>query len=218
VREPNLWKRQPGETARAFAAFQAYRDLPSDERSVEAAYRLKTGLQSKTSGQWSRWSSQNRWIERAAAWEEELIEQRDRERIKAEKKATEQLVNRWKALQLSIFRVTEKLAEQLELVVARPIARQSRSYEEMKDSGPHQVSIVVNPASDFPPLVDKLRELTQACSEVVNTAVGIERLEKNPQAIETAAPLPATSVTLIIPDANGNGENGSNGNGEGGSS
>jgi hypothetical protein len=116
-------------------------------------------------------------------------------------------------LQLSIFRVTEKLAAQLEQVASQPIARHTRSYEEKPPDAvsPHQVSIVMNPAGDMPPLVDKLRELTQACSEVVNTAVGIERLEKKPQSIETSTPLPVTSVTLVIPDANGNG----NGNGEG---
>ena len=33
----NLWERQPSETAKAYAAFLLYRDLPAIDRSVSAA-------------------------------------------------------------------------------------------------------------------------------------------------------------------------------------
>ena len=61
------WNRQPGEGARPFAAFQMYRDQPPMQRSVrrlaETIGRNRTMV--------GRWSSQWRWVERAAAWDAE---------------------------------------------------------------------------------------------------------------------------------------------------
>ena len=39
----NLWERQPSETAKAYAAFLLYRDLPAIDQSVAAAWGRKEG-------------------------------------------------------------------------------------------------------------------------------------------------------------------------------
>lgn len=61
-----LWEQQPGETAVAFEAFKAYRDL-GPKRSVQKA----CGLLAKSKGTLDRWYTPNRWRERAEAWDAE---------------------------------------------------------------------------------------------------------------------------------------------------
>lgn len=72
----NLWERQPGESARAFAAFQVYRDLGPGRSLDEVARRLHRGpgegQKRARTGRISDWSSQWRWVERARAWDDEL--------------------------------------------------------------------------------------------------------------------------------------------------
>jgi hypothetical protein len=61
------YERQPGESARAFAAFQAYRDLPAGTRSVAKA-AATIGKSPKTL---YGWSQQQDWELRAATWDSE---------------------------------------------------------------------------------------------------------------------------------------------------
>lgn len=66
------WERQPGETAKAFAAFCVYRDQAPSQRSLS---RVAQSL-GKSKALMDRWSSQNRWVLRAAAWDNEMDRQR----------------------------------------------------------------------------------------------------------------------------------------------
>jgi hypothetical protein len=60
------YERQPGsESARAFAAFTAYRDLPAGDRSVTKAAKT-IGKSAKTL---YGWSAQHHWADRAEAWD-----------------------------------------------------------------------------------------------------------------------------------------------------
>jgi len=75
-----IYTRQPDETAIAFAAFAAYRDM-GDERSLEAvAQKL-----SKSKTLMGRWSTKNNWTERAAQYDDYLREQ-DRKAYEKERK------------------------------------------------------------------------------------------------------------------------------------
>lgn len=74
-REP--WERLDGESPRAFAAFAAYRDL-GVERSLRKVHR-DTG---HSMGLLSTWSSHNRWVVRAEAWDRHLDAEK-RKAIKA---------------------------------------------------------------------------------------------------------------------------------------
>ena len=79
----NLWERQSGETAKAYAAFLLYRDLPAIDRSVLAA---REGHQKDTKGtlrQWKGWSMRNDWVNRAAEYDSDLASRR-RERMAQE--------------------------------------------------------------------------------------------------------------------------------------
>ena len=79
----NLWERQSGETAKAYAAFLLYRDLPAVDRSVAAAWGRKLGGK-----QWDRWCTAHDWVNRAAEHDSDLASRR-RERMVKELERTE---------------------------------------------------------------------------------------------------------------------------------
>ena len=64
----SIWEMMQGESAKAFAAFQIYRDLPATERSYAEVARIQ-GITSAT--QLERWGSPDKfnWVERARAYD-----------------------------------------------------------------------------------------------------------------------------------------------------
>ena len=78
------WEREDDETAKAFAAFSIYRDMPASERSLEKV-RRKLGKRRGYSGQLERWSSQYRWVQRARDYDMALdsarLQAQERERL-----------------------------------------------------------------------------------------------------------------------------------------
>ena len=72
------WERQSGETAKAYAAFLLYRDMPAVDRSVAAAWGRKKGGK-----QWERWCTSHDWVNRAAEHDSDLASRR-RERMEKE--------------------------------------------------------------------------------------------------------------------------------------
>ncbi len=67
-----LWARQPKETVKAYRAFATYLELGSD-RSIAKAFESAGG----SSGQhryWEGWSSDNKWVERAASYDSDHLE------------------------------------------------------------------------------------------------------------------------------------------------
>ena len=77
------WERQSGETAKAYAAFLLYRDLPAIDRSVAAAREGHKKDIKGTFRQWSGWSMRNGWVNRAAEHDSDLASRR-RERMAKE--------------------------------------------------------------------------------------------------------------------------------------
>lgn len=87
--ERKPWERQPDESAKAYAAFCTYRDLPAHERSIDAAYVATSGQQlrdgKRAPRRWASWSSDYSWVDRAAAHDDHLAEL-DRLQIEARRK------------------------------------------------------------------------------------------------------------------------------------
>src|SRR5215217_2986484 len=80
--EPKPWRQQPGESSRAFAAFNAYKNLDPSERSISRVVS-DLGKSRSTIGGWSsRWN----WVERAEEWDEEENRRLSLARIEAKKK------------------------------------------------------------------------------------------------------------------------------------
>lgn len=77
---PDPWERQPGEPEKAFSAFCRYRDLPLGERSLRVAAGPDASAQKVR--RYKTWSSEFRWVERAAAYADHLdrIARNERER------------------------------------------------------------------------------------------------------------------------------------------
>lgn len=73
------WHRLPEESVQAYAAFCQYYVLPPGERSIDAAWSKSAGKDQGKRGRnvprhWYTWSSQHKWVERAAAHDEHLAE------------------------------------------------------------------------------------------------------------------------------------------------
>lgn len=64
--EPELWERQPGETARAFEAFAVYRDMGASRSLRKTVQQLNKNLTTI-----AEWSSKYDWVKRVAAWDAE---------------------------------------------------------------------------------------------------------------------------------------------------
>jgi len=68
--EQNDWDRLPGESAKAYESFCAYRDL-GRSRSMLTAYRQKTSREQaeRINGVWNAWSQTFEWTKRARAYD-----------------------------------------------------------------------------------------------------------------------------------------------------
>lgn len=68
-----VWDRLDTESPKAFAAFVVYRDMTREDRSVLAAYRVRSGRAQaenlKPPGTWYRWNERHQWEDRSRAWD-----------------------------------------------------------------------------------------------------------------------------------------------------
>lgn len=63
---PEPWERQAEETTKAYEAFCIYRDMGRERSLSKVAERLQ-----KSDTLMGRWSRENKWVERAAKWDDE---------------------------------------------------------------------------------------------------------------------------------------------------
>lgn len=82
------WSRQKGESRQAFEAFCVYRDLGRIRSQEKVANEL-----GKSAQLMSRWSSKWGWVERVAAWEEELDRQNRLAQIEDRKEMAKRHIN-----------------------------------------------------------------------------------------------------------------------------
>jgi hypothetical protein len=74
IQKRELWDRLENEPERAYRAFEAFLSLPSNERTLLAAYRqhVRNPDAVKPSDTWSGWAKSFAWRERAAAYDDHL--------------------------------------------------------------------------------------------------------------------------------------------------
>lgn len=75
-----IFERLEGETAKAYAAFCIYRDLPPQTRSIKRANNISRGRPTdsteEASGLFTKWASEHQWRTRAEAYD--AIQERER--------------------------------------------------------------------------------------------------------------------------------------------
>ena len=116
------WEQQPGESGPAFAAFRAFRDI-SPGRSAVKAYGQSTGNVGATQkpGRWNVWAKEQRWAERAKAYDRHLeaIRLHEADQAAAELahlwavRGEEQLERDWQA--------AEELRRRVEVLLELPV-------------------------------------------------------------------------------------------------
>jgi hypothetical protein len=103
--EPLKWERQAEESAKAFAAFRAYREM-GPSRSIERVHQECA----KSSRLLKRWSSRYSWVARAEAYDGDIAE---KERI-AKDDAINKEMEKWAERRIATKEVEWKKAELLD--------------------------------------------------------------------------------------------------------
>ena len=132
------WERQEGESVKAYEAFQCYLNL-GETRSQ----RLVSEQLSKSRQLISRWSANYQWVERVAAYENDLQRQAHAEAVKKARKMADRHIGIALKLQAKAMEALEKMdAEDIDpknLVAfireATKLERENRT-EIVKDTNP----------------------------------------------------------------------------------
>lgn len=85
------WNKMRNESAKAYAAFLSYKNLPARDRSLRKACIEHYG--SATSSkirQFQHWSARNMWVDRAVAWDQYVAQEADEKELEAIKRMREQ--------------------------------------------------------------------------------------------------------------------------------
>jgi len=101
--ELDPWARQPGEPARAYEAFRAFRDL-GPARALADVAEFSTGTV-------RRWSRMHHWITRAAAWDAEAYRVEDARRLERIRTMDENHVRAARAMLQRGLRALENLGD-----------------------------------------------------------------------------------------------------------
>ena len=168
----NLWDRQPGETAKGYAAFLHYRDLPAIDRSVAAARERQERDHKGTLRQWNGWSMRNGWVNRAAEHDSNLASRRRERMMKELERAQDDAVTLVRA---ALAKVAEriKVMDPEELAAGQiPAALKTLVELEFKALGQedklalkHEGKIEVEASADAAWLMDYLRSLPERTND-----------------------------------------------------
>jgi hypothetical protein len=184
------WERQEGESTKSWAAFQLYRDLPPMERSIQRAYSDQTGKTNRaqsTQSHWRVWSSRWRWVERAAAWDDEQDRKKREERQDEIRKMAERQARQ---------------AEQMAAALMQPAMALLRKLQQEQQR--IQAALAADPtAADSPEnQPELLREsmaalvkMTAECARAVPQLVLVERQARGLSTEHIAVELRPTSRT-----------------------
>jgi hypothetical protein len=131
-KKKELWDRLENEPERAFRAFESYRNLPSGERTLIAAYRQHVGNPDavKPSDTWSRWFNEFGWRERARAHDGHLDRIRERSMEKAIEEEAERQAREAERIRYRYYELmTRNYEEALEFIESGDFGQQMRPQD-----------------------------------------------------------------------------------------
>lgn len=73
------WHKREDETSRAYNAFEIYLRMGPEERSLRKVHDELYGEDANNMSHVKRWSTNHSWVNRSAAWDEHMAEQRRKE-------------------------------------------------------------------------------------------------------------------------------------------
>jgi hypothetical protein len=129
-----FFEKQPGESDRAWAGFQIYRDL-GQARSIDKAYRIYTGQKEsdkRASGRFTKWSQDHDWLDRAQAYDDyhEMVRREAIEQY--ERREGVDLTRRAVRVQEELLGVKELLLLKLQAMAQWPLERTEEESEDGK--------------------------------------------------------------------------------------
>ena len=102
-----IWQQRDGESAKAYAAFQAYCDLAPAQRSLfvvaqKLGYKISESNRQRRNApsRLKEWSSKWQWVQRAAAWDQEL----DRVKRDEQRSAVAEMTERHTKVALALLK------------------------------------------------------------------------------------------------------------------
>jgi hypothetical protein len=118
------WERLPKESARAYAAFCAYRDLGA-ERSIDAAGTQQLGSRSRKRAPrtWFKWSRRFHWVKRAEAWDAHLVRVGLRDKEQATRREGERWQERQRAHRDRQWKLADQMMDKAETILKMPLVR-----------------------------------------------------------------------------------------------
>ncbi len=164
-------ERRRDESPQAFKAFVVYRDLGA-HRSIDSAWReLTRRKRGEAPGHWSKWSSRHAWVNRAAAYDEHLLDEIRLEREKgflelAQRQAAYQFKGQDK-LEAAVEEVWDTIIKHKPVPVTN-IERKEEKEVTVGDGGELKVVTTTTKiqgmkVGQFARLTDALEERIRAC-------------------------------------------------------
>ena len=190
----NLWERQPSETAKAYAAFLLYRDLPAIDRSIpaaRAACRAQCGISPASVRQWHGWSTKYQWFSRATEHDSDLASRRRERMAKEMERAQDDMFTLARA---ALAKVAERIKgmDAKELAAGQiPLALKTLFELELKALG-YEDRVELTGKDGGPVKVETKTEhvfqpTQEAWDEVIRIRTEFERLQDGNRVEETAS-------------------------------
>ena len=166
------WERQPGETAKGYAAFLHYRDLPAIDRSVAAARERQERDHKGTLRQWNGWSMRNGWVNRAAEHDSDLASRRREHMAKELERSQDDAVRLARAARAMVVEALKDVdpkdleARQIPLALARLFELEFKALGMVdKVALEHEGEIKVKTSADAAWVEDYVRRLRERSEE-----------------------------------------------------
>lgn len=130
--ERKPWERREDESAPAFAAFVAFRDMEPAKRSLVDAYRIAKGKPEARQGPgtWNTWRHKFTWDARSAAWDDHLVAE-ELEAIAAQRRRDAALWERRREkLRQDTHEISQALLRKAEDMLKYPLAQKTTTTSE----------------------------------------------------------------------------------------